>query len=160
MRGLERDLVVGRMQVEAIASEAEADHRPFARAPFLQAIGLRIEDALIELDRALDIAHRHRDMIDVDFHGNLLTIRAADRSIQPRPLAVLTTHFRRLKTRPRVRVAPRCETIPRADRARRETTACDTRCARAPRTAASGHAPSCATGRRHAPPSSADTRFR
>src|SRR5690242_8970506 len=45
MRRLQRDLVVGRMQVETMMPEAEADHRPFARAPLLEAISLGAEDA-------------------------------------------------------------------------------------------------------------------
>src|SRR5271166_2357209 len=71
MPRLQRDLVVWRMQIEPVASEAEADHQPFARPPFLQTVGLRAEYSLIKLHRAFDVGHRHRDMIDFDFHENL-----------------------------------------------------------------------------------------
>src|SRR5580704_9589049 len=87
MGRLQRNLIIRRMKVEAVASEADAYNRPFARAPLFQTIGFRAEYAHIKLHRALDVSHRHRDMIDIDFHRSLLTLHAGGRSIRSRPPA-------------------------------------------------------------------------
>src|SRR5208282_1372556 len=66
---LQRNAAAGRMKIELLAAETDADDGPFSGAPLLQIDRLGTQYSHIEGDRFFDVSNRHRDVIDFNFHG-------------------------------------------------------------------------------------------